>query len=79
MNPTTRKVDLMQFVLVWQGATRVGEVADKFDITESSARSRAATLRKHGVELKALPSPRKDRYVELAQAAKEAEKEAVTV
>ena len=45
-------VDLEKFVEAWQKSESTKQVADLFEITETSAAGRASYLRKKGVELK---------------------------
>ena len=52
------------FVQTWQAANSAAEAADALDIAESSAMSRAARLRKAGVDLKKFkPKPSFGRQV----------------
>lgn len=52
-------VDARRFVLIWNSAGSLAEVADKAGITQESASTRAHRYRKRGVPLSKFPRGRK--------------------
>ena len=55
VEPVSASVTNAEFVLIWQQASSVEEVANKLGILKGSASQRASNLRKKKVKLKRMP------------------------